>query len=295
MTIGTDPVGTTPIGVSGEETVPTSLTWETISDWDAAQSEWGVHHEQPANTDWAPDDEIEKGYATYDWESGGNLFGYWTFDEAAGGSIAYDQSGNNLDGSIDAGVSLGTTGLMGTTCYTFDGSSTVQVSSDPLLNVSDLTVSVWFKTGSTGGDPIRTIVTRMDGSSPSNRQFWIVIDNGQGFSGGVAGSVAARAGDGSAADVVDLVSSADYRDGNWHHVAFRIDSVAGTASLWVDGTQEDSTSTIGSAPDTGTYPLYWSYDPADGARYWLDEIDETVLFGEAKSDQFINDLYNTPL
>jgi len=70
------------------------------------------------------------------------LIGYWPLHEDSG-STAYDFSGNNYDGTV-SGVTKGTTGLLGTTCYNFDGSDDyVDLGSNPFSNNEAITFSCW--------------------------------------------------------------------------------------------------------------------------------------------------------
>lgn len=96
-------------------------TWSTATEWDGAQLREGVHDEQPAGTDWAAADKVEKGLPGSDW---GNWsvpkpIAYWPLDEDSG-TTANDVTGNGKDATIN-GPTLGDSGVLGNTAYTWDG------------------------------------------------------------------------------------------------------------------------------------------------------------------------------
>lgn len=95
-------------------------TWETAGDWDAAQSETTVHHEQPAGTKWSPAETLEAGYPATHPEL--SYIGYWPMEES-GGTTMTEVSGSAADdGVLDGGVTPNATPApFGTSCYSFDG------------------------------------------------------------------------------------------------------------------------------------------------------------------------------
>lgn len=102
-----------------ESTATETLTWETATEWDNATSESGVVHESVANTDHSDDTIVKKGHSIANPYQSLDLIGYWPLHEDSG-SVANDFSGNANDGNI-SGPTLGVTGLLGTTAYSFDG------------------------------------------------------------------------------------------------------------------------------------------------------------------------------
>ena len=80
-------------------------------------------------------------------EPDANTMGLWHFDENAG-VIAYDSSGNGLDGELQNGVAWDSLGRFGN-CVSFDYSGPdgqrVFVDDDPLLDTNDeLTIDAWI-------------------------------------------------------------------------------------------------------------------------------------------------------
>jgi hypothetical protein len=117
------------------------------ADWDSAQAATGVHHEHPTGTDWAASDTIEKGYPS-EWSqwSISAPHAYYPLDEDSG-STATDVMAA-ADGTI-TGATVGQPGILGTTCYSFDG---VDDRVDATVDVdswTELTVCAWIHANDT--------------------------------------------------------------------------------------------------------------------------------------------------
>ena len=70
-----------------------------------------------------------------------DLVGYWTFDEGSG-TIAYDSSGNGLDGTLN-GDHQWVLGQVGG-ALEFDGDDSVEIPHNPLLSITDeITITAW--------------------------------------------------------------------------------------------------------------------------------------------------------
>ena len=114
------------------------LTWYTDNDWDNGSVNQGVVHANYGDHD---AEDLEPGYATSDT----GLVAYWPFDEDSG-STANDVVGGH-DGSLIGPPTIGSTGVLGTTGYDFDGGNDyVTVPNDPALemnNTNEVTVSMW--------------------------------------------------------------------------------------------------------------------------------------------------------
>lgn len=152
-----------------------SPTWSTESDWDNAQSETGVHHEQPTGTDWAASDVVEKGWPSTD-EGDSSLEGYWPCDEESGSTFA-DVTANGNDLSIGSAVTLGSTGVLGTTAgtYALDAGSYAQTTG-VACNTDRYTAVCWFNyTDQDGNGPF--ITTTGDETSWPNDGFTINFDS----------------------------------------------------------------------------------------------------------------------
>lgn len=124
------------------------INWQTQSDWDGAQSEQYVHHEQPSGTDWAAADTLETGLATADF-NGSALEVYLPLDETSGATLN-DVTGNGYDATTVNSPTLGATGIGGTTCVDFgtSGDYAYYPKNIPVLDVAggtydSFTVSCW--------------------------------------------------------------------------------------------------------------------------------------------------------
>ena len=70
-----------------------------------------------------------------------DLVGYWSFDEGSG-TVAYDSSGNGLDGTL-TGDPQWVVGQVGG-ALEFDGDDSVEIPHDPLLSITDeITITCW--------------------------------------------------------------------------------------------------------------------------------------------------------
>lgn len=116
-------------------------TWETATDWDNRQSESGVVHESVTNTDHNDDTIVKQGYSAASPLFQSDLKAYYPLHEDSG-STANDFSGNGNDGSITSGVTLGATGLLGTTAYNFAGGSGIDNGS--IFDNNVMAASFWF-------------------------------------------------------------------------------------------------------------------------------------------------------
>ena len=81
-------------------------------------------------------------------------------------------------------------------------------------------------------------------------------------------------------------------DGLWHHVAGTWDS-SGNVSLYLDGTLKQANSISGTF--TGSFTAAAIGNNADGASYWIGNIDEVSLFNDELSASQVTTLYNDGL
>ena len=82
-------------------------------------------------------------------EPDANTVGLWHFNEGSG-DIAFDTSGNSLDGTLENGVTWDPDGVFGN-CLMFSADyHRVQITDDPILDITtDLTLEAWIKLDST--------------------------------------------------------------------------------------------------------------------------------------------------
>lgn len=159
-------------------------TWETQTDWDSATSENGVVHESVANVDHSDATLLKQGYSAASPFKSADLGAYYPLHEDSG-STAYDQSGNNNDGTI-SGATLNASAPLGTTAYSFDGdffgsTDNVNTGYEPSLT-GDFTLALWFRGGpgkllSTYGESFTGVFLEIGPDSEGGIDFFI----GNGF------------------------------------------------------------------------------------------------------------------
>lgn len=250
-------------------------TWETAADWDAAQSETGVHHEQPAGTDWAASDTVEKGYGGSDWTAWSiptpSL--YWPLDEDSG-TTATDVSGNGRDGTINGATVGNAGGVCGTTYFSFDGVDD-GVDSSYEAPSGNRTLAAWFRTSHNfGGNGVI-----IEGGGAKEGQFRFESDN----------KIHAYAYDTSYRTVV---SNTTLNDGAWHLGVFVMNE--GTdIELFIDGASQ-GTAAIGAIAETSFAARIGFENGPD--KYYTGDIDEAAIWnGYAMAASEVSDLYNAAL
>lgn len=227
-----------PIGDIGTATLTeeaeVTLLWETATDWDNATSELGTVHESTTNTDHNDATIVKKGFKAANPLNTGLVL-YWPFHEDSG-STAYDFSGNNFDGSIGSNVTVGQSGVLGTTSFKHpsgvsEGSSSdyVSIPHQSAFNSDTLTVAGWvnLSTKKEGG-----IIHRWAASNA-----WVLDINDDG-----TGEMRGRwvINDGS----TQLIEGSTlFNTGEWYHVAGTWND--GTLRIYTNGTEENSASGFG--------------------------------------------------
>lgn len=216
----------------------TSFGDTTASDWDNAQAESFVHHEQPTATDWAASDIVELGLPTHD-EGGTALEAYWPLDEDSG-STAHDVSGNSRDGTV-SGATPGEPGVRGTTAYLSDGTDDyISTNWAGVGGSTNRTFECWVKT-STGAMQMLIAYGDQDTSGAK----WVVRLDETSTAGDWAPRVEVAGG--------YLRGSTHVADGNWHHIACVLDGTGVTDhTLYVDGSAETVDASSAQAMDTDT-------------------------------------------
>lgn len=218
------------------------VTWETAADWDAAQDETGVHHEQPTGTNWAASDTIEKGYPA-DWSNTSlpTPVSYYPLDETSG-STANDVVGGN-DGTIN-GADLGQPGVMGGNSMYFDGGDSIDISQSGLTD-SGVTLAAWVNFASGFGDD--QVIVYWGASNQV--ELWC----------GLGADMTITYWDGSTIRGEAKIPSGTMSTGTWYHVLGTFDGTE-TWEIYLDGSKQDtvtddptidmggSTSTLGDHP-----------------------------------------------
>ena len=148
------------------------------------------------------------------------LIGYWPLNEASG-SKAYDHSGNENHGTVN-GATQGTTGLLGDTAYSFDGSEDyVEMEDKAYLRPSSFSVSAWFKTSGISG-----------WSAIFGKEYWNNNEGWTVYMGAEGNGYIKFKGPQFSA----LTTSEEYDDSNWHHVTVVYNG--STARIFIDGSKK---------------------------------------------------------
>ncbi len=156
------------------------------------------------------------------------LVSHWNFDEGVG-TIAFDQTGNSHDATLQ-GSSSWDTGHIGTNSVILDGSGSLNIANpDPLRIASgDYSFFGWINTTKNQG--YSTIIADRNSGSTGEGFFFRV-----GKSSG-DGELFLHLGSGVERKQYATVS-ANLNDGIWHHVGFTWENETDTLRLYIDGAQ----------------------------------------------------------
>lgn len=221
-----------------------ALTWETAADWDGAASEDGVVHESVANTDHDDDTIVKQGYSfTTISPQPASLRGYWPMHEDSGTTLN-DLSGNANDGGIN-GPTLGITGILGTTGFSFDGSNDychLPTSYTTSGEISQVTVTAWVNVPSAGGD---WGIIDYDRSEYYNTAAGVPDGSNSG-----EGDFAYFGSTDSGGTTHDMWGNTAIRDGSWHFLAWVYDGT--DKIIYLDGTEDARASNPHGGSNLGT-------------------------------------------
>ncbi len=236
-----------------------------------------------------------------------DLFGSWTFDEGTS-TVAHDFSGNGRNGTLNgfpavstvsSGWALGKRG----NGLVFDGTNDYVEVANTLSDIGtgSFTSAAWFRASNTGITWKRVMHTGC-----------VAYTNGMFMARwNASGQMAAAVCNGSAAaNSFVPVTTATYLDGRWHHMAFVVDRVAGTARIYIDGVNVTIQKNI-SGTECGTLSgdsLYLDISAcpsatvaggnlrlganSTGGERWDGLIDDAKLYSRALSASEISGLYS---
>ncbi len=241
LPVSTDPVAFGP------------AVWGTAADWNGAESEQAVVHDDFGN---------HSGSGTVELGNSRNrsgLVGYWPFDESAGASTASDVSQNGNDGTLK-NATAGVAGIARTTAYEFAAGEYVEVPGSASLNDvqanGSFTVSTWVKTTDSGTAPLWS---QFDGYGPG-------VNNGSDdlFVGLRDGRVSALVGSDGVISTNDTVSStAEWESGTFENTTvdagkLRLNRTRDVAygNLAAPDTTGDVRADVGFEPDLVVFRTY---------------------------------------
>jgi hypothetical protein len=210
--------------------------------------------------------------------TGGNPpIGRWTLDDNTGTSAA-DTSGNARTGTL-TGNAIWTPGRIGQGVVTDGTGDYVNVTHTTTLNAYPLTAEVWFKTSVSTTD--KPMLSKMSAS------------NGYVLIMGAGGDLCAYYFVTGSRYVYDgehcSTAMPGYHDGNWHHMAFTVDSTGGV--IYVDGVKRKTIAWTGAAgATTTTSDLRIGSSSTVGD--WLGSVDHAVIYDYVRSAEQIMYDYN---
>lgn len=252
--------------------------WSSTADWDAGQSETGVHHEQPAGTNWAASSTLEKGLPAQPAGYSMNVLAYYPLAESSGATTMYDVSGQGTDGTYN-GPTQQAGGPLGGNYRTFDGSSAYADCGQDYAPSAMLGCTAWVRVD-TWTNSWAAVMSSVDGNRTDE---WSVQRDGN------ADTLRFYIDD---TEVCQL-SGVNFAGTGWRHIHFQHDG--SVAEAYVDGGLVESNSSsalsyggAGVTHDIGRSPL--------GADYWSGDIAHVIVWGGGSSESLlteseVNDLY----
>lgn len=199
---------------------------------------------------------------------------YWRFGESPGSTSITDWAGYN-DATVNAGVTLGTSGAVGdsNTAATFNGSTNgFAVAGASEQGTDAFSTEAWVRTTSSSGGKILGFGDAATGDSGSYDRHVYMTNTGKIIFGVYPGGVRT------------VESSKSYNDGAWHYIVATLSS-AGMV-LYVDGLK------VGSRQDTTSaqsYVGYWrvggdnlnGWPEQPSSNYFAGDIDDVAIYPSA--------------
>ncbi len=164
---------------------------------------------------------------------------------------------------------------------TFDGvDDRVAVPHSAALNSLPLTITAWFRTTQSSGS-FPGIITKAHGDEITG--YGIALDRGRLICWYIGGLFNFIVDEGAESEIPFVA------DGQWHHVAFVVDSSGGRVHL--DGSLARFTPWEGSpTPVPNAEPLRFGSYPGEGGLYYNGDLDEVAFWSRALSAAEINQM-----
>jgi len=201
--------------------------------------------------------------------------------EPSGTLNATDYSGFEGDAlSVDATYDT-TGGIGGSGAYSFDGNDDVINLNDTQFPTgdSDRTLSLWFKTTTTGRGTLFTY-----GTVSTGQRFEMQMDNTVACS--VAGEVLIQTNGAGGT----ICSGTTHNDGEWHNAVATLSDGGNNLSFYVDGVLKGSIDPL-SVINTVLGPLHHIGARNDLSFHYDGEVDEVMLFNRTLSTAQIQALF----
>lgn len=203
------------------------------------------------------------------------LLVHYPFD----GSAA-DATGNGNDGTV-SGASSGATGILGTNCFSFDGTDDYVEVGDLGIESGSFTIGCWFNT-TTGGE----LIAKWDNGNTGDRSFTFSVSGGQI-------SVNAYTSSSGSSTELNITGDSTVNDGNWHHAMLVFRSNSTTMALFVDGLREggESSDSGGTLRSNATPIRVGSREAANNS--FDGRIDDARIYDHAVPANGIQYLYQS--
>ena len=242
--------------------------WETVTDWAEGSNERTA-------TDNIGDREADTVRLGYELDSG--LVGYWPFDEDSG-QTAIDWSGLNNNGTQQNNPGLAQAGVLSSTAYQFDGSSSfVTVPHDESLEMSSedaVTVSMWVNQN----EDLEREWTALFQKSDTSYNLQLNSNNEPEFT--------IHDGDWQSA-----VSGVSLQQDRWYHIVGTYDG--SEIRIYVDGELEGTGSVSGQMTDASNSDVGIGENLDETGRHFDGRIDEVRVYDRSLGDSAVQRLYQT--
>lgn len=257
------------VGSASIQAVSVQIAWQETADWDAAQSEEAVHHEQPGNQGWAASDVIEQGYPTAFPSFGVNLVAYYPCGESSG-STAFEVAGGATDGAYTGDSLAAEQGPFGFNTPSFETGEYIDTGTQFAPSTGEVAVCAWFKGADSQGDIF-------DSFSGGGWGLWWDSGNLSIYS------------DGGTATTTDTVA-----DDNWHLIYGHMDSSEHAVGV-DDAVLTTSGDAVGNLENgSGTHHITTNGQAADN-RSVVCEMCHVMVFDGALTTAERSILYEAPL
>lgn len=247
-----------------------SLTWQTATDWDGAQSEDGVVHEAVTNTDHDDDTVVKQGYSVAAPYLSANLIHYWPMHEDSGTTM-YDQAGM-VDGTI-TGATVNSPGVLGTTAYNFDGvDDEVALGTTAIAGGDVFTLTCWVR--------IETLDTDDDvviGHDRAGHPYYLYWNDDADRT--------LQVFDGASGHAIDSTLTTD----TWYFLALANDGPNDTVDAWVDANQKLNGAAIAISNETSNNFIG---SVSGGGRYFDGDICEMSVYDKILTSAEVQTLYD---
>ncbi len=188
---------------------------------------------------------------------------------------------------------LSVNGIKGNSALTFDGSDVLTVNHSSEYDLNDFTVVTLFKADSSSlTENIGTINNKQTADKFNDRNWWISLDNGNGFAGG-NGALALRTS--SSGSIVSLeASDKNYIDDEPYLSVALVNSTADQASFRVESVEKDAATGIGQPEGSGA-PIGFGAEISGSVdsgfdRFFAGELGEILIYNRSLQPSEITDL-----